>query len=155
VPEALGALTVALVDWPLQRPMLAGLARDPRRVPDDSYHKGRRALALSLTEHPRRGADCFTTTAATRTSPESSTESTRRVLADVMQVERVSVDSNFFDDLGADSMVMARFCARVRSGLICRRCRQGHLSAPYDRSLAAALAEPRYACRAGLRRHAG
>ena len=29
-------------------------------------------------------------------------------------VERVSVDSNFFDDLGADSMVMARFCARVR-----------------------------------------
>ncbi|HKN43393.1 MAG TPA: phosphopantetheine-binding protein, partial [Propionibacteriaceae bacterium] len=36
------------------------------------------------------------------------------VLADVMQVERVSVDSNFFDDLGADSMVMAQFCARVR-----------------------------------------
>ena len=31
-----------------------------------------------------------------------------------MRVERVSVDSNFFDDLGADSMVMARFCARVR-----------------------------------------
>jgi acyl carrier protein len=31
-----------------------------------------------------------------------------------MQVERVPVDSNFFDDLGADSMVMARFCARVR-----------------------------------------
>jgi acyl carrier protein len=36
------------------------------------------------------------------------------MLADVLQVERVSVDSNFFDDLGADSMVMARFCARVR-----------------------------------------
>ena len=36
------------------------------------------------------------------------------VLADVMQVERVSVDSNFFDDLGADSMVMARFCAQAR-----------------------------------------
>ena len=36
------------------------------------------------------------------------------MLADVVQVERVSVDSNFFDDLGADSMVMARFCARVR-----------------------------------------
>ena len=36
------------------------------------------------------------------------------MLADVMGVERVSVDSNFFDDLGADSMVMARFCARVR-----------------------------------------
>ncbi len=36
------------------------------------------------------------------------------VLADVVHVERVSVDSNFFDDLGADSMVMAQFCARVR-----------------------------------------
>ncbi|MET0702926.1 MAG: Pls/PosA family non-ribosomal peptide synthetase [Mycobacterium sp.] len=47
--------------------------------------------------------------------PESSTESAfAEVLAEVMGVERVSVDSNFFDDLGADSMVMARFCARVR-----------------------------------------
>lgn len=36
------------------------------------------------------------------------------VLADIVHVERVSIDSNFFDDLGADSMVMARFCARVR-----------------------------------------
>ena len=46
---------------------------------------------------------------------DSSTEGAfAEVLADVMGVERVSVDSNFFDDLGADSMVMARFCARVR-----------------------------------------
>ena len=36
------------------------------------------------------------------------------VLADVVQVDNVPVDSNFFEDLGADSMVMARFCARVR-----------------------------------------
>ncbi|EME52478.1 non-ribosomal peptide synthetase [Amycolatopsis decaplanina DSM 44594] len=36
------------------------------------------------------------------------------VLAGVVRVERVSVDSHFFDDLGADSMVMAQFCARVR-----------------------------------------
>ncbi|MFJ6048695.1 Pls/PosA family non-ribosomal peptide synthetase [Streptomyces sp. NPDC092307] len=36
------------------------------------------------------------------------------VLADVVGVEHVSGDSNFFDDLGADSMVMARFCARAR-----------------------------------------
>jgi non-ribosomal peptide synthetase-like protein len=36
------------------------------------------------------------------------------VLAEVVRVERVSVDSHFFDDLGADSMVMAQFCARVR-----------------------------------------
>jgi non-ribosomal peptide synthetase-like protein len=36
------------------------------------------------------------------------------VLAGVVHVEGVSVDSHFFDDLDADSMVMARFCARVR-----------------------------------------
>jgi non-ribosomal peptide synthetase-like protein len=36
------------------------------------------------------------------------------VLADVLSIDRVPVDSHFFDDLGADSMVMARFCARLR-----------------------------------------
>ncbi len=47
--------------------------------------------------------------------PRTDTERTlAEVLAGIVGVERVSVDSNFFDDLGADSMVMARFCARVR-----------------------------------------
>jgi non-ribosomal peptide synthetase-like protein len=36
------------------------------------------------------------------------------VLADILGVEQVPVDAHVFDDLGADSMVMARFCARVR-----------------------------------------
>jgi non-ribosomal peptide synthetase-like protein len=36
------------------------------------------------------------------------------VLAELVGAEEVSVESHFFDDLGADSMVMARFCARVR-----------------------------------------
>ena len=36
------------------------------------------------------------------------------MLADVMKTEQVPVDSHFFDDLGADSLVMAKFCARVR-----------------------------------------
>jgi non-ribosomal peptide synthetase-like protein len=36
------------------------------------------------------------------------------VLTDVVGTEHVPVDSHFFDDLGADSMLMARFCARVR-----------------------------------------
>ena len=55
------------------------------------------------------------TTQGILTFSESSTESSfAEVLADVVHVERVSVDSNFFDDLGADSMVMAQFCARVR-----------------------------------------
>ena len=36
------------------------------------------------------------------------------MLADVMKAEQVPLDSHFFDDLGADSLVMAKFCARVR-----------------------------------------
>ncbi|MGV9245792.1 Pls/PosA family non-ribosomal peptide synthetase [Streptomyces sp. NPDC003710] len=36
------------------------------------------------------------------------------VLAEVVCVERVSADSHFFEDLGANSLVMAQFCARVR-----------------------------------------
>ena len=36
------------------------------------------------------------------------------LLADVMHVGEVPVHSHFFADLGADSLVMAHFCARVR-----------------------------------------
>ncbi|WP_406733342.1 Pls/PosA family non-ribosomal peptide synthetase [Streptomyces sp. NBC_01794] len=36
------------------------------------------------------------------------------VLAGVVRVEQVPTDSHFFNDLGADSLVMAQFCARVR-----------------------------------------
>ncbi|MFR9801699.1 non-ribosomal peptide synthetase [Pseudonocardia sp. RS010] len=36
------------------------------------------------------------------------------VLADVLTIEHVPVDRNVFDDLGADSMVVTRFCARLR-----------------------------------------
>jgi non-ribosomal peptide synthetase-like protein len=36
------------------------------------------------------------------------------VLAGVLDIEHVPVDANFFQDLGADSLVMAKFCARVR-----------------------------------------
>jgi Phosphopantetheine attachment site len=49
--------------------------------------------------------------------PTSSAECERRlaeVLADIVGTANVSVDSHFFADLGADSMLMARFCARVR-----------------------------------------
>jgi acyl carrier protein len=37
-----------------------------------------------------------------------------QVLAGVLRVEQVPGDSHFFDDLDADSMVMAQFCAKVR-----------------------------------------
>ena len=36
------------------------------------------------------------------------------ILAQVLHVERVAPDRHFFDDLRADSLVMAGFCARVR-----------------------------------------
>jgi non-ribosomal peptide synthetase-like protein len=35
-------------------------------------------------------------------------------MAQVVRVDRVSVDSNFFDDLGANSLLMARFCTLIR-----------------------------------------
>ena len=36
------------------------------------------------------------------------------LLADMVEAESVATDAHFFDDLGADSMTMARFCAKVR-----------------------------------------
>ena len=36
------------------------------------------------------------------------------VLAGVVKTDQVPPDSHFFDDLGANSLVMAHFCARVR-----------------------------------------
>ncbi|MFE6188409.1 Pls/PosA family non-ribosomal peptide synthetase [Streptomyces sp. NPDC056465] len=44
----------------------------------------------------------------------SAEEALARVLADVMHLDHVPADSRFFEDLGADSLVMAHFCARVR-----------------------------------------
>ena len=47
--------------------------------------------------------------------PETSSEGVlAEMLAGVMKIEQVPFDSHFFDDLGADSLVMAKFCARVR-----------------------------------------
>src|SRR2546428_10263528 len=37
-----------------------------------------------------------------------------RILTDVLGIDRPSVDSHFFDGLGADSLGMAKFCARIR-----------------------------------------
>jgi non-ribosomal peptide synthetase-like protein len=58
--------------------------------------------------------DLPTTTGADAGSGSGTERGFAEVLAEVLQVDRVPVDSNFFDDLGADSMVMTRFCARVR-----------------------------------------
>lgn len=69
-------------------------------------------------------------------------ETLARLLADVAHLDEVPLDSHFFDDLGADSLVMAHFCARVR-----KRTDMPSVSMkdvyrnPTIRSLAASLAE--------------
>ena len=63
------------------------------------------------------------------------------VLAGVLGVDRVPVDSHFFEKLGADSLVMAHFCARVRKrGDLPSISIQDVYRHPTIRSLAAALA---------------
>src|ERR671924_711286 len=64
------------------------------------------------------------------------------VLADVLRVDRVSLDSHFFDELGADSLVMAHFCARVRKrGDLPSVSMRDVYRHPTISSLAAALAD--------------
>jgi non-ribosomal peptide synthetase-like protein len=55
------------------------------------------------------------TTQGKDVAPMTDTErALAEVLASVMRAEQVSVTSHFFDDLGANSLVMAQFCARIR-----------------------------------------
>src|SRR2546428_12159470 len=64
------------------------------------------------------------------------------VLADVLRVDRVSVESHFFGGLGADSLVMAHFCARVRKrGDLPSVSMRDIYRYPTIRSLATALAD--------------
>src|SRR5437588_1136626 len=68
---------------------------------------------------------------------------TERVLAEilavVLRVDQLSADSHFFDELGADSLVMAKFCARVRKrGDLPSISMQDVYHHPTIRSLAAA-----------------
>ena len=64
------------------------------------------------------------------------------MLADVMKAEQVPVDSHFFDELGADSLVMAKFCARVRKREDLPSVSMKDIYAhPTIRSLAAAFAD--------------
>src|SRR6266403_1767145 len=64
------------------------------------------------------------------------------VLAGVLRVDRVPVDSHFFEQLGADSLVMAHFCARVRKrGDLPSVSMKDVYAHPTIRSLSAALAD--------------
>ncbi|MEU9291735.1 Pls/PosA family non-ribosomal peptide synthetase [Streptomyces sp. NPDC048275] len=64
------------------------------------------------------------------------------VLAGVVRVGQVPADSHFFNDLGADSLVMAQFCARVRKRADLPAVSMKDIYRyPTLRSLAAALAD--------------
>ncbi|AXJ11304.1 Pls/PosA family non-ribosomal peptide synthetase [Arthrobacter sp. PM3] len=48
-------------------------------------------------------------------APETAAEETlAEQLGAVLSLDKVSADAHFFNDLGADSLLMARFCARIR-----------------------------------------
>ena len=64
------------------------------------------------------------------------------LLAGVLGIDRVPVDGHFFEELGADSLLMARFCARVRKrGDLGSIAIQDTYRHPTIRRLAAALAD--------------
>src|SRR5881398_2037707 len=98
----------------------------------DALAKGAQVGAAECAVTQERCADAMTR--AERTLAE--------VLAEVLRVDRLSVDSHFFDDLGADSLVMAHFCARVRKrGNLPSVSMRDIYRHPTIRSLAAALAD--------------
>ncbi|WP_242909373.1 Pls/PosA family non-ribosomal peptide synthetase [Actinomadura terrae] len=75
-------------------------------------------------------------------APETDAErAVAATLAGVMRVERVSADANFFDDLGADSLLMARFCAELRDRTDLPVSMPDVYQNPDVRGLAAVLAE--------------
>ena len=79
-----------------------------------------------------------------RAAPATNTErELAEVLAGVLGVERVPVDGHFFDELGASSLLMARFSAAIRERPnlppVCLKDIYLH---PTVRDLAAAVAQP-------------
>src|SRR6266849_2654369 len=87
-------------------------------------------------------AECAVTQDRCTDAITSAERTLAELLADVLRVDRLSVESHVFDDLGADSLVMAHFCARVRKRgdlpSVSMKDIYGH---PTIRSLAAAVAD--------------
>jgi non-ribosomal peptide synthetase-like protein len=96
---------------------------DRKRLPPPN---GRRRLAS-------RGGHVEAATGTERTLAE--------VLGQVLGLDQVSVESHFFDDLGANSLLMAHFCAGVRKRAELAVAMQDVYLHPTVRSLAAALGE--------------
>ena len=88
----------------------AGLPGGAAGHPDAAQRQGRpQEPAPAERSAPRRPP-------AATTWPRRLTRSRRwpTVLATVLEVDRVSVDGHFFDELGASSLLMARFSAAIR-----------------------------------------
>src|SRR5215472_12574962 len=101
--------------------MKGALAKEPHQVGSAAFAVTQEGCAGAMTSAERTLAD---------------------VLADVLRVDHLSADSHFFDELGADSLVMAKFCARVRKrGDLPSISMQDIYHHPTIRSLSAALAD--------------
>lgn len=89
--------------------MIPGYLEELAFIPMTTNHKADRK-ALPGPKGPR-----FSVSTATFVAPRSDVETALSVaLSDVLNVQRISVTDNFFQDLGAHSLLMARFGAEIR-----------------------------------------
>src|SRR5260370_29886890 len=87
-------------------------------------------------------AECAVTQDQFTDAITSAERTLAELLADILSVDRLSVESHFFDELDADSLVMAKFCARVRKrGDLPSVSMKDIYRHPTIRSLAAAVAD--------------
>jgi non-ribosomal peptide synthetase-like protein len=63
---------------------------------------------------PKPKAGRFTVVTDVVEAKSDSERALSRALCDLLKLDRVSTEQHFFDDLGANSLVMARFCAKIR-----------------------------------------
>jgi len=92
--------------------MIPGYLEELPAIPMTGNHKADRR-ALPAPRGPR-----FATSTGSFTAPRTSTEAAlTEVLMEVMGLDRVSIEDNFFQDLGAHSLLMARFGAGIRQRL--------------------------------------
>ncbi|WP_207936350.1 Pls/PosA family non-ribosomal peptide synthetase [Actinomadura sp. KC216] len=102
-------------------------------LPSDKADRGR----LPAPTSPRGQA-----ASTGHVAPQTATEKElTEALAGLLRLERVSTDSHFFDDLGADSLVMARFCTAVRERTDLPVSMLDVYQNPQVKGLAAVLAE--------------
>src|SRR5213080_5299182 len=92
------------------------------------------------------GAECAVTQDRCADASTPAERNLAEVLADVLRLDHLSVERHFFDELGADSLVMAKFCARVRKrGDLPPVSMKDVYAHPTIRSLAEALADVAHA----------